>query len=138
VRLVRTLVSPDDVHAHSDLADHELRRLFLQRVPLGTAAQEQLELSDPKQYPWLAEMVEAWAARLMFVEGTVLDRREAARRWYTEELVPVVTMIREADLLEKDETPADAYMRAAGERYSIFHEHVWNTDVIAELLERRR
>jgi hypothetical protein len=138
VRLVRTLVSPDDVHAHSDLADHELRRLFLQRVPLGTAAQEQLELSDPKQYPWLAEMVEAWAARLMFVERTVLDRREAARRWYTEELVPVVTMIREADLLEKDETPADAYMRAAAERYSIFHEHVWNTDVIAELLERRR
>jgi len=137
VRLVRTLVAPDDVRAHSDLAGHELRRLFLQRVPLGPATQEQLELSDPKQYPWLAEMVEAWAARLMFVEGTVLDRREAARRWYTEELVPVVAMIREADLLEKDETPADAYMRAAGERYAIFHNHVWNTDVIAELLRRR-
>jgi len=136
VRLVHTLVEPDDLRSHSDLAGHELRRLFLQRVPLGTAAQEQLELSDPKQYPWLAEMVEAWAARLMFVEGTVLDRREAARRWYAEELVPVVAMIREADLLEKDETPADAYMRAANERYAIFHNHTWDTEVIAELRRR--
>ena len=81
-------------------------------------------------------MVEAWAARLMFVEGTVLGRREAARRWYAEELVPVVAMIREADLLEKDETPADAYMRAAAERYSIFHNHTWDTEVIAELRRR--
>ena len=40
VRLVRTLVEPDDVHAHSDLSDQELRRLLLQRVPVGrTAAQ---------------------------------------------------------------------------------------------------
>jgi hypothetical protein len=137
VRLVRTLVEPDDVHSHSDLAAYELHRLFLQRVPLAAAGREQVELTDAKQYPWLAEMVEAWAARLMFVEGTVLDRREAARRWYAEELVPVVAMIREADLMEKDETSADAYMRAAHERYTVFHNHVWNTDVIAELLRRR-
>ena len=35
VRLVRTVVEPDDVRAHSDLAARELRRLFLQRVPVG-------------------------------------------------------------------------------------------------------
>ena len=37
VRLVRTVVEPDDVRAHSDLAARELRRLFLQRVPVGRA-----------------------------------------------------------------------------------------------------
>ena len=72
VRLVRTVVEPDDVRAHSDLAARELRRLFLQRVPVARAgAASSSILSDPEQYPWLAEMVEAWAARLMFAEGTV-------------------------------------------------------------------
>ena len=138
VRLVRTLVEPDDVHSHSDLAARELRRLFMQRVPLGTADRRELLLSDPEHYPWLAEMVEAWAARLMFVEGQATDRADAAKRWYAEEFVPVVTMIRDGDLMEKGETPADAYVRAAGERYSIFHDHVWNADVIAELNHRRQ
>ena len=138
VRLVRTLVEPDDVHSHSDLAARELRRLFMQRVPLGTADRRELLLSDPEHYPWLAEMVEAWAARLMFVEGQAMDRADAAKRWYAEEFVPVVTMIRDGDLMEKGETPADAYVRAAGERYSIFHDHVWNADVIAELNHRRQ
>ena len=31
-------------------------------------------------------------------------------------------MIEDGDLLEKDETP-DAYMRVAGERYAVFHNH---------------
>ena len=137
VRLVRTLVDPEDVRSHSDLAGHELHRLFLQRVPFDRAAQEAVVLTDAKQYPWLAEMVEAWTARLMFAQGRVLDRSAAAKRWYAEEFVPVTTMIREADLREKDETDADAYVRAAGERYAIFHDHVWNPDVIAELHRRR-
>ena len=68
VRLVRTVVEPDDVQAHSDLAARELRRLFLQRVPVPRSAYYALILSDPQQYPWFAEMVEAWAARLMFAE----------------------------------------------------------------------
>jgi hypothetical protein len=138
VRLVRTLVEPDDVHSHSDLSARELRRLFMQRVPLGKTCRRALVLSDPARYPWLAEMVEAWAARLMFVEERPLTRQEAARRWYAEEFAPVSGMIQEGNLLEKGETPADAYMRAAGERYSIFHNHAWNTDVIAELGQHRR
>ena len=137
VRLVRTLVEPADVHAHSDLADRELRRLFLQRVPLGAAAREALQLSDAKQYPWLAEMVEAWSARVVFAEGRAIDRQRAAQRWYAEEYAPVVEMIREADLLEKDETAADAYMWASAERYAIFQNHTWNAEVIAELGRRR-
>lgn len=114
VRLVRTLVEPDDVHAHSDLADHELRRLFLQRVPLPREARESLQLSDAGRYPWLAELVEAWAARLMFAEGRVLDRATAARRWYAEEYAPAVALIEDGDRPEKekkDETPTDAYLR---------------------------
>ena len=137
VRLVRTVVEPDDVQARSDLAARELRKLFLQRVPVPRSAYYALILSDPQQYPWFAEMVEAWAARLMFAERICLDRREAAGRWYTEEFAPVVKMIEDGDLLEKDETEADAYMRVAGERYAVFHNHTWNTEVIAELGRRR-
>jgi hypothetical protein len=137
VRLVRTVVEPDDVRARSDLASRELRRLFLQRVPVGRTGRRALFLSDAEQYPWFAEMVEAWAARLMFAEGRCLERTEAAKRWYAEEFVPVVEMIESADLLEKGETPADAYMRVAGERYAVFHNHTWNTEIIAELGRRR-
>ena len=137
VRLVRTLVEPDDVHAHSDLAARELRRLFLQRVPVPRTARYALILSDPGMYPWFAEMVEAWAARLIFAEGVALDRATAARRWYTEEFAPVVKLIEDGDLLEEDETEADAYMRVAGERYTVFHHHSWNTEIIAELGRRK-
>ena len=137
VRLVRTVVEPDDVRARSDLAARELRKLFLQRVPVPRSAYYALILSDPQQYPWFAEMVEAWAARLMFAEGTCLDRREAANRWYTEEFAPVVKLIEDGDLLGGDETEADAYMRVAGERYAVFRHHDWNAEIIAELGRRR-
>ena len=138
VRLVRTLVEADDVHAHSDLSDQELRRLMAQRVPLGKTARGALRLTDPKRYPWLAEMVEAWSARLMFAEGALLTRAQAAARWYEEEFAPVTGLIQEGNLLEKGETPADAYMRVAGERYSVFHDHVWGPDVIETLGQRHK
>ena len=73
VRLVRTVVEPDDVRARSDLAARELRRLFLQRVPVP--GRRRRWCSATQQYPWFAEMVEAWSARLMFAEGRCLDRR---------------------------------------------------------------
>ncbi len=137
VRLVRTLVEPDDVESHSDLAARELRRLFVQRVPLSRSARRTIRLTRAEQYPFLAEMVEAWSARLMFHEGRGLNRVRAAHRWYTEEFVPVTTLIDEGGLREKDETPADAYMWAAGERYTVFHNHEWNPEIIAELTRRR-
>ena len=136
VRLVSTLVEPDDVRQHSDLAARELRRLFLQRVPLSKSQRRAVHLSRAEQYPWLAEMVEAWTARLMFAEGDVLNRIRAAHRWYAEEFVPVTALIEEGELVEKGETAADAYMRVAGERYSVFHEHRWDPEVIAELRRR--
>ena len=137
VRLVRTLVEPDDVHAHSDLAARELRRLFVQRVPLSRSGRDAVRLTRAEQYPWLAEMVEAWTARLMFAEAVCLNRIRAAQRWYAEEFVPVVDLVDGADLRQKDETAADAYMRLAGERYSIFHDHRWTAEVVEELRRRR-
>ena len=137
VRLVRTLVEPDDIYAQSDLAARELRKLFLQRVPVPRWAYHALILSDPQGYPWFAEMVEAWSARLMFVESNCLTRPEAALRWYTEEFGPVVELLEDGDLLGDDETAADAYMRVAGERYAVFHHHDWNAEIIAELGRRR-
>lgn len=136
VRLVQTLVEPDEVHAHSDLSDKELRRLLFQRAPLGKTARRAIRLSDAQLYPLLAEMVEAWAARLIFADGVLLTRSQAAQRWYEEEFAPVCGLIQEGNLLEKGETLADAYVRVAGERYSLFHDHVWNTDVIETLGQR--
>ncbi len=137
VRLVRTLVEPDDVESHSDLAARELRKLFVQRVPLSRSARQAVRLTRAEQYPFLAEMVEAWSARLMFHEGEVLNRIRAAQRWFAEEFVPVAKLIDDGDLRKKDETPADAYMWAAGERYTVFHNHEWNPEIIAELSRRR-
>lgn len=137
VRLVRTLVEPDDVESHSDLAARELRKLFVQRVPLSRSARQAVRLTRAEQYPFLAEMVEAWSARLMFHEGEVLNRIRAAQRWFAEEFVPVAKLIDDGDLRKKDETPADAYMWAAGERYTVFHNHEWNPEIIAELNRRR-
>jgi hypothetical protein len=137
VRLVHTLVEPDDVRAHSDLAARELRKLFVQRVPLSRSARQAVRLTRAEQYPFLAEMVEAWSARLMFREGEVLNRVRASHRWYTEEFVPVTTLIHDGGLRGKDETLADAYMWAAGERYTVFHNHEWNPEIIAELTRRR-
>ena len=111
VQLVQTLVEPDDVHAHSDLSDQELRRLLMQRVPVGRTAARTLVLSNAQQYPLLAERMEAWAARMMFVEGTPLTRREAAVRWYEEEFAPAACLIQEGNLTAKGETAADAYLR---------------------------
>ena len=81
-------------------------------------------------------MVEAWAARLMFAEGQLLERAQAAKRWYEEEFAPVIELIQQGNLMEKGETPADAYMRAATERYSVFRDHAWSPDVI-ELARQR-
>jgi hypothetical protein len=111
VRLVQTLVEPDAVHAHSDLSDQELRRLLMQQVPLGKTAIRALTVSDARHYPWLVEMMEALAARQMFAEGKALSRAKAAKRWYDEEFAPTTGMIQEGNLMEKGETPADAYIR---------------------------
>jgi hypothetical protein len=136
VRLVHTLIEPTDVRTRADLAAKELRRALLQRVPLPKGARKAVRLTDPRDYPRLAEMVEAWAARQVFAEGAPMTREGAARRWYEEEFAPVTGLIEEGALLRRGESPADAYIRVARERYSVFLDHVWSPEVIDTLRRR--
>jgi hypothetical protein len=138
VRRVVTVVGADDIRSQSDLSAKELRRVLLQRVPLPKPMRAQVRLTDPDDNPRLAEMVEAWAARLMFEEGVLLDRATAARRWFEEEFAPVTGLIEEGNLAERGETPADAYLRVACDRYSVFRRHVWDDEVVTALRDRRR
>ncbi len=138
VTRVVTLAEPTDVHSRADLTPKELRRAMLQRVPLRKSRRTNVVLTDAEKYPFLAEMVEAWAARTMFREGKVMERATAASRWYDEEFQPVLDMIDAGGLRGKDETDGDVYMRIAGDRYRTFLEHIWNTEVIEVLRDKHR
>jgi hypothetical protein len=93
-------------------------------------------LSDPWEYAELGEHVEAWGFRLMQDEGAFLDRATVAKRWYEEEYVPVVEMLRQAELVG-DRTETEAYMWVAAERYRLIRTHRWDQDVISTLRSRR-
>jgi hypothetical protein len=112
------------------LKSHE--RLFHERVPLATRARERIRLSDPWDYGSLAEGVEAWSFRAMQDRAEFVDRRTAARLWFDEEYVPVVEMLRDADMVG-DGTETDAYMRIVGHRYRMMRTHDWNEQILARL-----
>jgi hypothetical protein len=125
------------VGAERSLNLHELplkshERLFIERVPLPQRARGRVRVSDAWDYGKLAEGVEAWGYRLMQERAEYFDRPTTARLWFDEEFVPVVEMLREADLLGSG-TEADAYMRVAEERYRLLRTHEWNADVISRL-----
>ena len=113
------------------LKDHE--RLFRERVPLTASQRERISLSDPWEFGWLAEMVEAWGFRMMQERGHFADRREVATRWFEQEYVPVSDMLEEGGLTERGETEAEAYMRLAGQRYLLLRTHEWSDDVVRRL-----
>jgi hypothetical protein len=112
------------------LKSHE--RLFHERVPLPTRARERIALRDPWEFGALAEGVEAWAFRTMQDRAEFVDRRTAARLWFEEEYVPVVDMLRDADMIG-DGTETEAYMRIVRERYRLMRTHEWNEDILARL-----
>jgi hypothetical protein len=116
------------------LKSHE--RVFLERVPLPLDARGRVRPSDPWDFARLAEGVEAWAFRWIQEHGRILDRAEAARRWYEEEYVPVVTLLRDAGMLGEG-TETDAYLRVGAERYRLLRTHEWSDDVLARLREDR-
>lgn len=125
--------------AELPLKSHE--RVFLERVPLPPQARERVRPSDPWDYAALAETIEAWGWRCLqdaeHGEAAPLpDRKELARRWYEEEYIPVVTMLRDAGMLGRG-TEADAYMRVGGERYKLLRTHEWSEDVLARLRAQR-
>ncbi|MGH3990931.1 MAG: chromosome partitioning protein ParB [Pseudonocardiaceae bacterium] len=134
---VRTRLSTHGIRHRGDLVLKDYRRVFLDRVPLPAAARTSITVIDPWDYAELGEAVEAWGFRLMQDEGRMLDRETVARRWYAEEYLPVVRMLRDADLIGTS-TDAEAYMRIAAERYRLIRTHRWDDGVIAALRDQRR
>src|SRR5215212_4554830 len=115
-----------------DLPTKSHERLFHERVPLPARARDRMRVHDAWSYGVLAEAVEAWAFRAMQERAEFWDRRTAARRWYEDEFVPVVEMLREADMLG-ERSEADAYLAVTAERYRLLFTHEWNEDVLARL-----
>ena len=93
---VITETSPDEAIRVSDLPLKSHERLFFERVPLPREARLRVQPSDRAAYAELAESVEAWGFRAMQATREFMTREEVAERWYREEYVPVVEMLREA------------------------------------------
>lgn len=134
---VKTRLSAEGIRRRGDLILKDYRRIFLERVPLTGEARSAISVSDPWTYAELGEAVEAWGFRLLQDECQFHDRHEVARRWYDEEYVPVVQMLRQADLIG-NRTEADAYLKVIGERYRLIRQHTWNDDVLERLRASRK
>ncbi|MDP9115728.1 MAG: chromosome partitioning protein ParB [Actinomycetota bacterium] len=134
---VLTVLSAKGIRRRGDLLVKSYERMLQARVPLPAAAYAKLEVSDPWSYAELGEAVEAWGFRCMQNDHQFLDRHEVARRWLADEFLPVVRMLREADLLGAG-TDADGYLRVARERYRLMRTHDWNDEVIQRLHDQQR
>ncbi|MGV8874516.1 MAG: chromosome partitioning protein ParB [Rhodococcus sp. (in: high G+C Gram-positive bacteria)] len=130
-----TRISPEGITRRGDLLIKDHRRIFLSRVPLVGKAREAVQVADPFDYAQLSESVEAWGFRLMQEVGEFVDRGTVARRWFGEEYLPVVRMVRAAEILE-DRTDAEAYLWMSRERYRLVREHVWNDEIVSELRQQ--
>ncbi|MGB6276248.1 MAG: chromosome partitioning protein ParB, partial [Rhodococcus sp. (in: high G+C Gram-positive bacteria)] len=130
-----TRISPEGITRRGDLLIKDHRRIFLSRVPLVGKAREAVQVTDPFDYAQLSESVEAWGFRLMQEVGEFVDRGTVARRWFGEEYLPVVRMVRAAEILE-DRTDAEAYLWMSRERYRLVREHVWNDEIVSELRQK--
>ncbi len=137
---VKTRLKPGEDIRPTDLPLKDHERLFRERVPLDAGRRSRIRLRDPWDWPVLAEAVEAWGMRAMQDRRTYMDRGEVARLWFDEEYRPVTEMLREGELLEPDESEADAYMRIADARYQLLRTHEWSDRVLEELrdADRRR
>ena len=135
---IDTVISTEGIGGRRDLEGKNWGLRFLTRVPLAGERRTAINCTDPTDYHRLAEMIEAWACRLMHREGAYFDQATMARRWFDEEYTPVVEMIDEAGVRGRTETGADAYIRVAKERYRLIREHDWNRDVMNMVAEKSR
>jgi hypothetical protein len=135
---VQTRVGAERALRLGDLPLKGHERLFRERVPLPADQAARVRLSDPETYGELAEGVEAWGFRAIQDRGELMDRPATARAWFDEEFVPVLELLREADLIARDETDADAYARLGGLRYRLWRTMDWTEDVIERLRGERR
>jgi hypothetical protein len=134
---VLTELGADRAITLRDLPLKSHQRLFFERVPLTAQARERIKLGDEEHFAMLAEQVEAWGFRLIQDLREPLDRGEVARRWFDDEYVPVVELLREADLIGK-RTETEAYMKVSGLRYMLLRTHAWDEQVIERLREELR
>jgi len=110
------------------LKSHE--RLFHERVPLPAVARARIQLTDPFDFAALAESVEAWGFRAMQHGREFMDREETARRWFEEEYVPAVDLLKETGLTDGRGTDTDAYMALSEQRYRLLQSHEWSGEAI--------
>jgi hypothetical protein len=129
---VTTKIDATGIGRRGDLITKDLRRVFLDRVPLPGPALANILVSSAWSYAELSETIEAWGFRLMQQENRYLDRETVARRWYSEEFRPVVRMLAQADLIG-DRTEAEAYLHLAGQRYRLMRTHRWDDEVVDRL-----
>jgi hypothetical protein len=129
---VTTRIDATGISRRGDLITKDLRRVFLDRVPLPGPALATILVTTAWSYAELSETVEAWGFRLMQQERRFLDRETVARRWYAEEYRPVVRMLAQADLIG-ERTEAEAYLHLAGQRYKLMRTHRWDDEVIERL-----
>jgi hypothetical protein len=134
VTLVRTAIGAGSDLRLADLPLKGHERLFRERVPLPPAVLGRVELAAPNDWALLAEGVEAWGFRRMQERGELLDRRQVALAWFTEEYEPVLSLLREAGLHPGDGAQdAQVYLRFAQDRYLVLRTHRWDDSVIARL-----
>jgi hypothetical protein len=134
---VVTKVAVDSSITLEDLPLKSHERVFHERVPLPGDALTRIELTDPMKYGSLAEGVEAWGFRLTQRDEQYLDRPQTALRWFHEEYVPVVAILREAELIGKRETETDAYLRLSCDRYKMMRTHEWSDEAIERVRRGR-
>lgn len=134
---VVTRVGADSSITLGDLPLKGHERLFHERVPLPPDARARIALTDPIRFGTLAEGVEAWGYRLSQRDEHYYDRPQIALRWFHEEYVPVVTILRDAELIGRRETETDAYLRLSGERYRIMRTQEWSDEAVARLRRGR-
>src|SRR3712207_5740547 len=130
---VQTRVGADRSLTVTDLPMKGHERLFRERVPLDPPRAVRVRLSDPWKYGEVAEGVEAWGFRVMQDRGEMMSREEVARAWFDEEFLPVVEMLRDAGLVGRGETDADAYERLGGVRYRLWRTMDWNEEIVERL-----
>jgi hypothetical protein len=129
---VYTQVPATGIKGRRDLLFKAYERIFRARVPLSAPAMAKITVTDPWSYAELGEAVEAWGYRRMQDTGQFSDRAETARHWYAEEYVPVVRMLRAADMIGT-RTEAEAYLRVAAERYRLILAHEWSDEIVERL-----
>lgn len=134
---VVTQVAADSSITFADLPLKSHERVFHERVPLPPDARAQIALSDPIEFGSLAEGVEAWGFRVSQHDERFMDRAATAPRWFHEEYVPVVAILRDAELIGRRETATDAYLRLSGERYRIMRTHEWSDEAIERVRRGR-